>query len=79
MHAGIRETVIPMSLLEQPPKSVRIEGRRMATTAHGSDRLLKTGRLENARGLVRPLRRPAHRSQRKGKLAIVAIRPALVA
>lgn len=51
----------------------------MAAPANGFDRLVETGSLKDARGLVRSIGRPAHGSQRKGKLVIAASVTAFVA
>lgn len=51
----------------------------MTAPTDGFDRLVEAGSLKDARGLVRSIGRPAHWSQREGKLVIAASVSAFVA
>lgn len=51
----------------------------MAAPANGLDRLVEAGGLKDTSGLVRSIGRPAHWSQREGKLVIAASVAAFVA
>jgi hypothetical protein len=75
VKSGIGETVIPMSLPKKPPQAMRIESRGVAAATDRFDRLMEAGRFKDARGLVRPLSRPAHGSKREGELIIAPLIP----